>query len=76
MTRNRADAEDLVRETFLEACSAFRTFRAGINLKTWLTNTNSYRTKQRQPFARSTGRGARGARPWTAPPPFTCWASR
>ena len=56
MTRNPADAEDLVQETFLKAYSAFRTFRAGTNLKAWLyrilTNTyiNSYRKKQRQPL--------------------------
>jgi RNA polymerase sigma-70 factor, ECF subfamily len=56
MTRNPADAEDLVQETFLKAYSAFRTFRAGTNLKAWLyrilTNTyiNGYRKKQRQPL--------------------------
>jgi RNA polymerase sigma-70 factor (ECF subfamily) len=55
MTRNPADAEDLVQETFLKAFAAFGTFRAGTNLKAWLyrilTNTyiNSYRKKQRQP---------------------------
>lgn len=55
LTRNTADAEDLVQETYLKAYSAFRTFRAGTNLKAWLyrilTNTyiNSYRKKQRQP---------------------------
>ena len=55
MTRNPADAEDLVQETFLKAYSAFGTFRAGTNLKAWLyrilTNTfiNSYRKKQREP---------------------------
>jgi RNA polymerase sigma-70 factor (ECF subfamily) len=55
MTRNPADAEDLVQETFLKAFSAFGTFRAGTNLKAWLyrilTNTyiNGYRRKQRQP---------------------------
>jgi RNA polymerase sigma-70 factor (ECF subfamily) len=55
MTRNPADAEDLVQETFLKAFAAFDTFRAGTNLKAWLyrilTNTfiNSYRKKQRQP---------------------------
>jgi RNA polymerase sigma-70 factor, ECF subfamily len=56
MTRNPADAEDLVQETFLKAYSAFRTFRAGTNLKAWLyrilTNTyiNNYRKRQRQPL--------------------------
>jgi RNA polymerase sigma-70 factor (ECF subfamily) len=55
MTRNPSDAEDLVQETYLKAYSAFRTFRAGTNLKAWLyrilTNTyiNGYRKRQRQP---------------------------
>ena len=55
MTRNPADAEDLVQETMVKAYSAFRSFREGTNLKAWLyrilTNTyiNSYRKKQRQP---------------------------
>ena len=55
MTRNPADAEDLVQETFLKAYSAFSTFKAGTNLKAWLyrilTNTyiNGYRKRQRQP---------------------------
>ncbi|GAA1875846.1 sigma-70 family RNA polymerase sigma factor [Pseudonocardia ailaonensis] len=56
MTRNPADAEDLVQETYLKAYSAFRTFREGTNLKAWLyrilTNTyiNGYRKRQRQPL--------------------------
>ncbi len=56
MTRNPADAEDLVQETFLRAYSAFKTFRQGTNLKAWLyrilTNTyiNGYRKRQRQPL--------------------------
>ncbi|MDR2280197.1 MAG: sigma-70 family RNA polymerase sigma factor [Gordonia sp. (in: high G+C Gram-positive bacteria)] len=55
MTRNPADAEDLVQETYVKAFSAFSSFREGTNLKAWmyriLTNTyiNSYRKKQRQP---------------------------
>ncbi|WP_461166260.1 sigma-70 family RNA polymerase sigma factor [Tsukamurella serpentis] len=55
MTRNPADAEDLVQETYVKAYSAFRSFKKGTNLKAWmyriLTNTyiNGYRKKQRQP---------------------------
>ncbi|SDX96926.1 RNA polymerase, sigma subunit, ECF family [Micromonospora pattaloongensis] len=55
MTRNPADAEDLVQETYLKAYSAFHQFEQGTNLKAWLyrilTNTyiNSYRRRQRQP---------------------------
>src|SRR5664280_3824346 len=56
MTRNPADAEDLVQETYLKAYRAFASFELGTNLKAWLyrllTNTyiNSYRKKQRQPL--------------------------
>jgi RNA polymerase sigma-70 factor (ECF subfamily) len=56
MTRNPADAEDLVQETYLKAYSAFASFSAGTNLKAWLyrilTNTyiNGYRKRQRQPL--------------------------
>ncbi|MFL6124977.1 sigma-70 family RNA polymerase sigma factor [Actinophytocola sp.] len=55
MTRNPADAEDLVQETYLKAYAAFSSFSAGTNLKAWLyrilTNTyiNGYRKRQRQP---------------------------
>ena len=55
MTRNPADAEDVVQETFAKAYSSFHQFTPGTNLKAWLyrilTNTyiNSYRKKQRQP---------------------------
>ncbi|WP_420118227.1 sigma-70 family RNA polymerase sigma factor [Micromonospora sp.] len=56
MTRNPADAEDLVQETYLKAYAAFHQFEQGTNLKAWLyrilTNTyiNSYRKRQRQPI--------------------------
>ena len=55
MTRNPADAEDLVQEAYLKAFAAFHQFQEGTNLKAWLyrilTNSfiNSYRRKQRQP---------------------------
>jgi RNA polymerase sigma-70 factor (ECF subfamily) len=56
MTRNPADAEDLVQETFVKAFAAFHQFEEGTNLKAWLyrilTNTfiNNYRKAQRQPL--------------------------
>jgi RNA polymerase sigma-70 factor (ECF subfamily) len=55
MTRNPADAEDLVQETLLKAYRAYDSFTAGTNLKAWLyrilTNTyiNKYRKQMRRP---------------------------
>ncbi|CAN7214907.1 sigma-70 family RNA polymerase sigma factor [Microbacterium sp. LjRoot45] len=56
MTRNPADAADLVQETFVKAFGSWASFTQGTNLKAWLyrilTNTyiNTYRKKQREPF--------------------------
>jgi RNA polymerase sigma-70 factor, ECF subfamily len=55
VTRNPADAEDLVQETYVKAFAAFHQFQVGTNLKAWLyrilTNTfiNTYRKAQRRP---------------------------
>ncbi len=56
MTRNPADAADLVQETFVKAFQAFGQYQQGTNLKAWLyriqTNTfiNNYRKNQRNPY--------------------------
>ena len=55
MTRNPADAEDLVQETYLKAYRAYASFEEGTNLRAWLyrilTNTyiNTYRAAKRRP---------------------------
>jgi RNA polymerase sigma-70 factor (ECF subfamily) len=55
MTRNSADAEDLLQETLAKAYVNFHQFEEGTNLKAWmhriLTNNfiNTYRKKQREP---------------------------
>lgn len=55
LTRNNADAEDLVQETFLKAFKHFDSFQPGTNLLAWLyrimnnTFINAYRKKTREP---------------------------
>ncbi len=55
MTRQHADAEDLLQETLLKAYTHFHGFQQGTNLKAWLyrilTNNyiNAYRKRQRRP---------------------------
>lgn len=60
MTRNPADAEDLVQETFLRAFRSWHQFEPGTNLKAWLfkimTNLyiSAYRHRMREPQVVST----------------------
>jgi RNA polymerase sigma-70 factor (ECF subfamily) len=55
MTRNRADAEDLLQDTMMKAYAGFSSFRHDTNFRAWmyriLTNAyiNGYRKSQRQP---------------------------
>lgn len=57
MTRNPADAEDVVQDTYAKAFASRHTFKPGTNLRAWLyrilTNTyiNAYRKAQRTPKA-------------------------
>ncbi len=55
LTGNRADAEDLVQETYLRAYAGFKTFEPGTNLRAWLHRIeanafcSAYRARQRHP---------------------------
>jgi len=55
MTRNHADAEDLVQDTYVKAHRSFHRLRPGTNLRAWLyrvlatTFIDTYRKRQRQP---------------------------
>ena len=55
MTRNPADAEDLVQEAFAKAYAGFGSFKAGTNFRAWIHRIlknayiNHYRRRQRQP---------------------------
>lgn len=60
LSRNHADAEDLVQETMVKAYAGFHSFRPGTNVNGWLyrilinTYINDYRKKRRQPVQYST----------------------
>jgi len=61
ITRNTADAEDLVQETFAKAYASFGQFEPGTNLRAWLyrilinTFIASCRKRQREPQLAATG---------------------
>lgn len=54
LTRNRADAEDLIQDTFVKAYVSFGQFEPGTNVRAWLyrilitTFISSYRKRQRE----------------------------
>src|ERR1700722_1403521 len=56
MSRNQADAEDLVQEAMMKAYAGFHAFRQDTNMHAWLlrilinTYISDYRKKRRQPL--------------------------
>ena len=71
MTRNPADAEDLVQDTLTKAYTAFAQYTPGTNLRAWLhkilanTFINTYRKRKREP---AIAPGADPAADWHAGP--------
>lgn len=63
LTRNRADAEDLVQDTFAKAIAASAQFRPGTDLGAWLyriminTFISGYRKRRREDLAARSGPG-------------------
>jgi DNA-directed RNA polymerase specialized sigma24 family protein len=61
LTHDHYEAEDLVQETMLKACSAFQSFQPGTNLKAWLlpiminSHINHCRKARRHPVLDSIG---------------------
>jgi RNA polymerase sigma-70 factor, ECF subfamily len=60
MSRNHADAEDLVQDAMLKAYAGFHSFRPNTNMRAWLLRIlinsyiSDYRKKRRQPVQYST----------------------
>ena len=60
LSRNHADAEDLVQETMMKAYASFHSFRQDTNMQAWLSRIlinsyiSDYRKKRRQPVHYST----------------------
>ena len=71
LTRNPADAEDLVQETYLRAFRFAPQFERGTNLKAWLFTIlhNTFRNRRRDAGARPGECGQRGRRSELRRPP-------
>jgi RNA polymerase sigma-70 factor, ECF subfamily len=60
MSRNHADAEDLVQETMMKAYAGFHSFQCDTNMHAWLARIlknsyiSRYRSRRRQPLQYST----------------------
>jgi RNA polymerase sigma-70 factor, ECF subfamily len=71
MTRNAADAEDLVQETFAKAFAASAQFRPGTNLGAWLYRimfnafASDYRRRQREPLRAADRPGGQADLAWS-----------
>lgn len=75
LTRNRADAEDLVQDTLMRAFKGFDKFEPGTNLRAWLYRImrngwiNGYRRAERRPVEELHGNVADRLLASDAPPP-------
>src|SRR5262245_50449409 len=54
MSRNHADAEDLLQDTMMRAHAGFETFRSDTNLKAWLFRNSHQHVHQRLPQTTTT----------------------
>jgi RNA polymerase sigma-70 factor, ECF subfamily len=68
LTRNHADAEDLLQDTMVKACANLRSYKENTNLHGWLlrimtnTHTDIYRKQQRRPVHYTSSFTAEAAR--------------